>query len=96
MLTFVARMKVKAGKEQEFIRLAKELTGEVLEHEPDTKLYCFYRLREEDRGFAVIESFTDDAAEEAHRNTAHFNQLAPALIDCLDGDYVREYLDPLE
>ena len=89
-------MKVKAGKEQEFIRVAQELTEEVLAHEPDAKLYRFYRLREEERGFAVIESFTDEAAEETHRNTPHFNRLAPALIDCLDGTYEREYLDPLE
>ena len=96
MLTFVARMKVKEGKEQDFIRLAKELTEEVLAKEPETKTYQFYRLREEERGYAVIEAFTDDAAEEAHRDTPHFHRLAPDLIDCLDGTYVREYLDPLE
>lgn len=96
MLTFVARMTVKEGKEQDFIRLAKELTEEVLANEPETKTYQFYRLREEERGYAVIEAFTDDAAEEAHRDTPHFHRLAPDLIDCLDGTYVREYLDPLE
>ena len=42
MLTFLARMNIKQGMEEEFVRIAK------------------------------------------------------ALIDCIDGTYVREYLDPLD
>ena len=57
MLTFIARMKVKEGKEQEFIEIVTELTEKVMANEPDTKIYQFYRLRDEERGFAVIESF---------------------------------------
>ena len=37
-----------------------------------------------------------EEAEEAHRNTPHFAALAPPLIECIDGTYVREFLDPLE
>ncbi len=96
MLTFIARMKVKEGKEEEFIKLAKQLTEKVQANEPDATFYQFYRLRDEERGFGVIEAFTDEAAEELHRNTEWFNELAPSLIDCLDGTYIREYLDPLE
>lgn len=96
MLTFIARMKVKEGLEDQFIRLAKDLTDKVHVNEPDVEFYRFYRLRDEERGFAVIESFTDDAAEEAHRNTSHFHEIAADLIKCLDGPYIREYLDPLE
>ncbi len=96
MLTFLARMKAKEGKEEEFIRLAKELTGKVIASEPGVASYQFYRLRDEERGFGVIEAFVDDAAEELHRDTPHFHELAPLLLECLDGTYVREYLDPLE
>lgn len=96
MLTFLARMKTKAGKEGEFIRLAKELTELTLANEPGVVTYQFYRLRDEDRGFGVIEAFVDEAAEERHRDTPYFHELAPSLLDCLDGTYVREYLDPLE
>ncbi len=96
MLTFLARMKVKEDKEEEFINLVKQLTEKTLANEPGVTAYQFYRLREEERGYAVLEAFVDEAAEEAHRNTEHFNELAPPLIDCLDGTYVREYLDPLE
>ncbi|TVQ48978.1 MAG: antibiotic biosynthesis monooxygenase [Gammaproteobacteria bacterium] len=94
-MSFISRMTVKSEKEAEFIRLAKALTEKVHAHEPDTLIYQFYRLREPHR-FAVVESFTSEQAEHEHQNTEHFKALAPGLVDCLDGPYVREYLDPLE
>lgn len=95
MLTFIARMKVKPDREEEFIRLAEQLTSRVLATEPDTLIYRFFRQRGKPLEFAVIEQFTDEAAEERHRNTPHFAELAPPLIDCIDGTYHREYLDPI-
>ena len=96
MMTFLARMKVKEGKEADFIRLAKALTEKVHENEPETTAYQFFKLRDEPRSYAVYEQFFNEAAEEAHLNTAHFTEIAPDLIECIDGTYVREYLDPLE
>jgi autoinducer 2-degrading protein len=96
MMTFLARMKIKEGKEVDFIRLAKALTEKVHENEPETTAYQFFKLRDEPRAYAVYEQFFNEEAEEAHRNTAHFNQIAPDLIDCIDGTYVREFLDPLD
>lgn len=96
MMTFLAKMKVKEGREEEFIRLAKELTEKVHANEPETVAYEFYRLRDEERGYAVYEKFTSEEAEQAHQNTEHFAAIAPALIECIDGTYVRTYLDPLE
>ena len=96
MMTFLARMKVKEGKEEDFVRLAKALKEKVVELEPETVGYEFFKLRDEERGYAVYESFTSEEAEEAHRNTTHFAAIAPDLIECIDGTYVREFLDPLE
>ena len=96
MLTFLARMKVKAEKEADFVRLATALTREVRAKEPETTGYEFFKLRDEPLGYAVYEQFVSEEAEEAHLNTPHFKQIAPDLIECLDGTYVREYLDPLE
>ena len=96
MMTFLARMKIKEGKEAEFISLAKALTEKVHEMEPETTAYQFFKLRDELRGYAVYEQFFNEEAEEAHRNTAHFAEIAPDLIECIDGTYVREFLDPLE
>ena len=96
MMTFLARMKVKEGKEADFIRLANELTEKVRANEPETTAYEFFKLREEVRGYAVFEQFTSEEAEEAHRNKPHFVEIAPDLIDCIDGTYVREFLDPMQ
>jgi quinol monooxygenase YgiN len=52
----------------------------------------------EPRRFAVFESFADQAAEERHMHSAWLAEIAPPLLDCLEGDppYVREYLDPMD
>ena len=96
MIAFIAKLVVKEGKEADFIRLANALTEEVRANEPDTTAYEFFKLRDEPMGYAVYEQFTSEEAEEAHRNTPHFLDLAPELIDCIDGTYVREFLDPLQ
>ena len=96
MMTFLARMKVKEGKEEEFVRLANALTKKVRATEPETLNYEFFKLRDGPRAYAVYEQFASEVAEEAHRNTPHFQEIAPELIDCIDGTYVREFLDPLE
>lgn len=96
MLTFLSRMKVKPEKEAEFIELVHKLTAEVRANEPDTLQYQFYKLRDEPLGYAVYESFTDEAAEEVHLSTDHFKQYGPPMVECLDGPYVREYLDDID
>jgi len=94
-MMFIARMKVKEGKEAEFERLAGELTEQVHAHEPDALRYEFFKLKDEPLGYAVLEQFKSEAAEEAHRETPHFLKIAPPLIECLDGTYVREFIEPL-
>ena len=94
-ITFISRMKVFPEKEQQFIALCKKFEAGVHGHEPDTLLYKFYRL-EEPLHYAVLESFTSHAAEEAHLNSATFKAVVPDMVACLDGGYHREYLYPLD
>ena len=96
MMTFLAKMTIKEGCEDEFVALAKKLTDAVRANEPDTLAYEFYKLRDEERGYAVYEKFSSEEAEQAHQNTPHFHEIAPGLIECIDGTYVRTYLDPLD
>ena len=94
-VTFLARMKVHPHKEQDFIDLCHKLEEAVRDSEPGTLLYKFYRL-EEPLQFAVLESFQDHAAEEAHLASPHFKKFGPDMIACLDGGYHREYLYSLD
>ena len=94
-LTFIARMTVKPEKEDEFKRLCNDLAEKVHANEPDTLMYTYYKLREPNR-YAVLESFTDEAAEEVHLNADYFKAVVDDILACLDGTYVREYLDPMD
>jgi autoinducer 2-degrading protein len=86
-------MTIKAGREQEFVQRCSKLAEGVRANEPRTLYYEFFRLREP-RRYAVIESFADEAAESAHMNSPLLAEHGPGIFDCLDGPYVREYLDP--
>ena len=91
-VTFLSRMTVKAGREADYERLVKQLTEITRASEPDCIYYEFFKLREP-RRYAVLESFATEEAEHAHLNSQAFKDLAPGILDCLDGTYVREYLD---
>ena len=92
-VTFISRMTVKAGRESDFVERCTRLAEAVHAGEPGTLYYEFFSLREP-RRYAVIESFADEAAEHAHMNSPLLAAEGPAIVDCLDGPYVREYLDP--
>ncbi|WP_321390345.1 putative quinol monooxygenase [Emcibacter sp.] len=94
-MTFLARMKVHADREQDFLRLVAALTEKVREHEPETLAYEFFRL-EGPLHYAVYEQFSNAEAEEKHRNMPYFSDLAGPMVECLDGGYHREYLLPLD
>jgi quinol monooxygenase YgiN len=85
-------MTVKAGREPEYERLCTQLTTATRANEPDVIYYEFFKLREP-RRYAVLESFRSEEAEHHHLTTDWFKQVAPGIIECLDGPYVREYLD---
>ncbi len=93
-ITFIARMTVRPEHAAEFIRCCRELESYVLQHEPGTLLYEFFRLREPNR-YAVLESFRDEAAEHLHMGSAKLKELAPRIGACLEGTWEREYFDPL-
>jgi (4S)-4-hydroxy-5-phosphonooxypentane-2,3-dione isomerase len=94
-ITFIARMTCKPGREQEFIRLARRLEDHVRRNEPEVLVYGFFKLREPNR-YAVLESFPDEASEERHMSSSILAEVGPKLSACLEGTWVREYLDPLD
>jgi quinol monooxygenase YgiN len=93
-ITFIARMTVRPGREQEFVGYARELEDFVRAQEPEVLAYEFFRLREPNR-YAVLESFPDAATEERHMSSAKLAAIGPKLSACLEGGWVREYFDTL-
>ena len=94
-ITFIARMTCKPGKGGEFIGLCRQLEGYVQSNEPDTLLYEFFKLREENR-YVILESFRNEAAEHLHMNSKLLGELGPKISACLEGTWIREYFDELE
>ncbi|MCX7056194.1 MAG: hypothetical protein NTZ79_03125 [Proteobacteria bacterium] len=96
-IAFVSRMTIKAGHEADFVSLCKGLAKKVHANESreQTQFYQFFKLREP-RRYAVIEMFSGEAAEHAHMNSPWLGEAGPGIMACLDGEYVREYLDPFE
>jgi (4S)-4-hydroxy-5-phosphonooxypentane-2,3-dione isomerase len=93
-VTFISRMTVKPGREHDFVRACTALPEKVKAHEAPI-YYEFFKLREPNR-YAVLESFESEEAEHAHMNTPWLAELAPTIVDCIDGTWEREYLDKFE
>lgn len=94
-ITFISRMTVKSGRERDFVDACNELTEQVKANEKGVIYYEFFKLREP-RRFAVLESFPSEEAEHAHMNSSWLAAIGPKIVDCLDGTWEREYLDPFE
>ena len=92
--TFIARMKIFPEKKDQFIKACEKLEKAVEENEEGCLYYKFNKLREENT-YAVIESFETEEMDEEHQQTQHFKDIVPDLLECLDGTYKREFLDPL-
>ena len=74
-ITFISRMTVKPGREQEFVRVCTELTRKVKANE--TPVYFeFFKLREP-RRYAVLESFNSEEEEHAHMNSPGSRRTPP-------------------
>ena len=93
--TFIARMKIHPEKRDQFVKACQELEEAVSQNEKGCLYYKFYKLRDENE-YAVIESFENEEMDEVHQQTQHFKDIVPALLECLDGTYTREFLDPLD
>ena len=83
-ITFLSRMTVKAGFEEQFERATMALQVATKANEKDAIYYEFFKLREE-RRYAVLESFPNEAAEHAHLETPWFKDAVSSIIECLDG-----------
>ena len=97
MVTFTARLRIVEGKEKEALEFIQYMASEVEKSEPGTLTYIFHRLVENPLEILVFEVYQDEAAEEVHMHTPHFQKLVGAIGTVLDsGCGVKvEYLERL-
>ena len=92
MLTFTARLMVKAGQEAEFERIMRAAVPKVRQ-EPGNHAYIFHRAKDNPRVFMFYEEYDDQEALEAHR--AHLREMGIDLRAMLDGAPTLEFYDKL-
>ncbi|RMF08885.1 MAG: antibiotic biosynthesis monooxygenase [Alphaproteobacteria bacterium] len=95
MTAFIARLRVKPEREQEFIDLQQKLARLTWEHEPDTLVYDMIKSRDEPHTYVVIATFKDEQAFQTHQNSSFHDELVPPILDCLASDMELELFDCL-
>ena len=91
----VARYRARAGKGDAVTEQLGLMADAVKQDEPDCVDYRVGRSVENPDEFILYEEYVDQAALEAHRETAHFQAIVEATIVPLLEERQRFVLDPL-
>ena len=83
----VARVAVKEGQEKTFTEIAAKLV-EATRAEEGNLFYSLYQSTENPSIFIIYEEYKDDAAFDAHANSAHFAAFKEATNDIMAGELV--------
>ena len=75
MLVLAVHLTIQAGHEEAVVETFRKLEA-ATRQEPGCIQYVVQRSRENNRRYLVYEQYKDDAALQAHRDSAHFKQYA--------------------
>jgi quinol monooxygenase YgiN len=89
----IARVTVAAGKGAEFEELFDWQAQQVRANEPGNKLYRLFRSREQEGAYVVMEIYEDEAAVQAHRESAHMKANRPKVLPLLAAPTVLEFYE---
>lgn len=84
MLSVIATLEAKEGRESELETVMRELGGQVLANEPGCKLYALHRAKAP-RTYVMLERYVDREALAAHSQSAHFRGAMGRLLPLLAG-----------
>ncbi len=79
MVGVLATIRIKEGTADEFEPIVRELMEQVSANEPGNVFYSFFKSRDEENTYKVLEKYVDDAALEAHGKTSHFKELGAKM-----------------
>jgi len=85
MMTVIAKLKVRAGKEADFEKAAREMVAHVKAQEPGTLKYVLHRSSADPTVFAFYEVYADADAFTAHSGSDRMRQFGRGLGGVLDG-----------
>ena len=81
--SFIATLRTKPEKREEFIELQTELKALVHEHEPDAYVYEVLQAEEDEDLFYCVATFRNEAAFDHHMHIDFHDRLVPPILDCL-------------
>lgn len=91
----IATLRVREGKDQEFVAAAKEMMAAVRANEPGNRLYQFFKSRKDENTYVVLEIYADDDAAKFHTKSDHFRSVAPKLGATMTGMPEVHYLEAI-
>jgi len=83
MITFIATLLVKEGREADFEKVQVELSELTHAQEPDVLIYDVIRHTEISGHYVVYARFKDQAAFDAHMGIDFHDRLVPLIFDTL-------------
>lgn len=89
----VATLTVAEGKNAEFEAAFTELAAAVRANEPGNEFYSVFQCKDNPQQYKVLERYVDQAALQAHRDSAHFKASGPSLAPCMAAAPDVEILD---
>jgi quinol monooxygenase YgiN len=93
--TIIARFVASPGNEQQVEGILREMVVHT-RREPGCLQYDLFGTQGNSAGFCLIERYTDPAAIEAHRASAHYKAYRAAIMDLLSAPIDVSILEPLD
>lgn len=93
MVVFIAKLKIREGREAEFERLQTQLSNLAHAAEPGLIVYDVIRHVSEKRTYVVYARFADRNAFEFHQGADFHERLVPPILDCVDGEMDLQFYD---
>ena len=95
MVTILARLKAKPGKEKLLAEECVKIAQEVREKEKGCKMYVPHVSANNPGEFVFFEQYENQEAFDIHAGSPHFKALAKKFGDLLDGPPVIEKLNEI-
>lgn len=81
--SFIATLRTKPDKRDDFVALQTELKSLTHEHEPDAWVYELLQSEDDEDLFYCVATFKDEAAFDKHMKIDFHERLVPPVLECL-------------
>ncbi|AFQ45207.1 putative quinol monooxygenase [Desulfosporosinus meridiei] len=93
LLTLMATLKVKTGKEAEVAEICAQLAKEVLAKEKDCLMYIPHVVKNDPTEIVFFEKYKDKEAFKVHGRSAYFQAAAQKFEELLEGKIQVKFLE---